>query len=132
MTKPNPTAKRKRISLPPIASATRRILKKKPDGVLSWSDRLVEKLLTIATNPKTPAATAMQAIRILIEHSNGARHNGDPEGASFEDGAPSLADIRKKSQAEVEKRIAELLGSIGSIPGVQAENESARATEATW
>ncbi len=116
--------------MPPIASATRRILKKKPDGLASWSDRLVEKLLTIATNPKTPAATAMQAIRILIEHSNGAPHNGDLDAASLEDGLPSLADIRKQSQAEVEKRIAELLGSIGSIPGVQSQTETAATTEA--
>ncbi|HXE05644.1 MAG TPA: hypothetical protein VN579_06635 [Bryobacteraceae bacterium] len=120
MTKSNSTPKRKRTSMPPIASATRRILKKKPDGVASWSDRLVEKLLTIATNPKTPAATAMQAIRILIEHSGSASQANDLADFSHESDGPSVAELRSKSKEELDKYIAELMTTIGSIPGVKA------------
>jgi hypothetical protein len=118
MTKP----KHKRIAPAPIASATLRILKKKPEGAGQWSERVVETLLAIATNPKTPAVTAMQAIRIVIEQSSRVSSGRDGDSASFvDDGVPSVAEIRQRSQAEVEKRIAELLGSMGPIPGVQAD-----------
>jgi hypothetical protein len=125
MTKSNSTPKRKRIPLPPIASATRRILKKKPDGVASWSDRLVEKLLTLATNPKTPAATAMQAIRILIEHSGNRLQADDAADFSHESDGPSLAQLRSKSKDELDRYIADLMTTIGSIPGVKPETPAA-------
>ena len=124
MTKQTSSPKRKRTVQPPIASAARRMLKKKNEKEGQWSERVVETLLGIATSPKTPPVTAMQAIRIVIEQSSHVSPGRDGDSAGLaEDGVPSLAEIRQKSQAEVEKRIAELLGTMGPIPGVQTEKE---------
>lgn len=114
-------AKRKRIALPPIASATRRILKKKPDGVVPWRDRVVENLLALASNPETPPGTAMHAIRTVIEQSGSAPVDASSASPfSFVDDGPSLGELRSKSKEELDKHIAELMSTVGSIPGVKA------------